>query len=498
MRKHIIKLGLTLTLVAVFVSCLAVARPAQTSYAEENEEPVMRIAMFADLHVEYGLQAEDSPSRFSTTKAVRYLRSLTGGEGVDVVLVGGDMSGGRGSWQENQIQKTITSIYQSMSYPTKDGKVLFATGNHDPEPSVKAGNLTPTTVYSGNYDDFMTDACGDYVSALYADDIEVGLSPYNELLCYRYTIQGMEFIGLNTPYLENQVKVFGLYEQQADWLENEMEKIGKEKTVFLLCHYPYKALRTVVSPNEAATTNSVYSIVNRLLNNHPNIIYTYGHVHNGDTWWAKTSARDLVKTNGGLSLAGYGAYRCTGFIECHMGSMGYYDNVYQPGGLSKDDPVVVQFVLVEVYGNRLEFQVHNTGDKYHPDGTREIAPFTIVRDLSAQLGLDPSEGVYSPQSKPSDSSSAPSSSTTDGVTDAISSTSSDTEEKSGSALPVIILCALCGLLVACVVVVLLVLKGGKKPAPAAKAPAEETPAEEAPAEEAPAEEAPAEDAPKEE
>ena len=88
-----------------------------------------------------------------------------------------------------------------------------------------------------------------------------------------------------------------------------------------------------------------------------------------------------------------------------MGSMGYYNNVYQPGGLTVNDPMVVQFMMVELYADRIVFRIHNVGEKIPPNGTEDVKPMTIVRDLSAQFGLDPAEGVYGGGEDPDDASS---------------------------------------------------------------------------------------------
>lgn len=417
MKHSLTKTLLTIALVAVFGIGAFFALTPETAQAAADE-PIMKIALFSDLHVEFGLQSADKPMRVSTAKSIQYLKELTDNEGADLILVGGDMTGGRGSWSQAYIPKLKDSVYEFMARGTKDGKVLFVTGNHDPEPSAKVKTAAGGN-YSGDYSSYMLDNVGKFASSLYASDISTDPSPYDELLCYRYTINGIEFIGLNTPYLQDQGKVWGLYKEQTAWLIEEMEEIGKDKTVFLLCHYPKKSLATIESPTKQASANQCQADMNKVLAQYTNIIYCYGHVHHGDAYWAKTNTNELVKAEGKTSLAGQGIYRNTGIINAHMGSMGYYDNEYQPGGLSSADPKVCQFVMVELYANRMTFQVHNTGAKVPPKGTKEIKSLTIARNLAAQFGLPDEDGYITTKNTNTLTLTGNSSDKTSDVTDSV-------------------------------------------------------------------------------
>jgi len=418
---------------------------ALVSFAEQEEEPLLRIAMFSDLHVEFGLQDLKKPIRPSTEKAVQYLLDdLTDGDGVDVFLVGGDMTGPRGNWDQATITKTKNSIHETLSSATVDGKVFYVMGNHDPEPTHDVGE-NKTSDYSGDYLSLMEESFGDPVSILWSSDINSGLSPYDEPLCYRYTVKGIEFIGLNTPYVEKSCS--GLYPDQTEWLEEELATIGKDKTVFIVCHYPLTSLRTLLNKNTYATENQCKKDLERLFKEYTNVVYCFGHTHSGDSRWAKSRTSDLVKPDG-MSLAGQGIYKNRGYIDAHMGSMGYYDNVYQPGGLTADDPMIVQFVTVDLYADRMVFQAHNTGEKYATNGKKDVDPLVIARDLGPQMGI----------SAPVTDSST---NGTDGTGSSETSVPTAPEENGGSLLPTVLLCVLGVILVAGVAVIFVLLR--KKP-----------------------------------
>ena len=382
-RKILFSLFSLCLLFVLFFSSVA-------SFGETAEEPLIRIVMFSDLHVEFGLQHNGDPLRPSTEKAIDYvLDTLTDGDGVDVVLVGGDMIGPRGGWDSQTMAKTKHAIHESLSRMTKDNKVLYVSGNHDPEVSLGLGE-GKTEEYSGDYSQYMEQSCGEPISALYSEDIRSGLSPYNEILCYRYTIGGMEFIGMNSPYTSEADGIYstysGLYADQVEWVSDELAKIGKDKTVFLFSHYPVKSLRTLLSPTSFSPDNQSQEELEQILKEYPNVVYCFGHAHSGETRWAKSRTTELVQVQG-MSLAGQGLYQSKNYVDCHMGSMGYYDNPYQPGGLTAEDPMVVQFVMVELYADRMVFQVHNTGEKEAYQGAYEVKPFALARDLAAQLGV---------------------------------------------------------------------------------------------------------------
>ncbi|MBP3301013.1 MAG: metallophosphoesterase [Clostridia bacterium] len=390
MKRNLTKTLLVFILAAVFgVGAFFALSPVTADAA--SDEPIMRIALFSDLHVEYGLQKNEKPMRPATAKSVQYAKELTDNKGFDVVLVGGDMSGGRGYWKNQAaVTRTKNSIYETLAKASKDGKVLFVSGNHDADPSLIV--KTPAGGdFSGDYGNIMKSKVGKFVSALYADDVKKGLSPYNELLCYRYTINGMEFIGLNTPYLGVEGNE-SLCAEQTAWLTAEMKKIGKSKTVFLLCHYPKTSIGTMDTPAKTSASQCQVDL-NKLFSQYPNIIYCYGHVHSGNLYWAKNNTSELVKPEGKSTQVAKGIFSNTGIVAAHMGSMAYYENTLQPGSLSIEDPVVCQFVAVDVYANRISFRVHNTGEQTPPGGKREIGALTIARNMAAQFGLPETEGV---------------------------------------------------------------------------------------------------------
>lgn len=380
MKTNLLKIALCLTLLVAIVSSFTVAFAGA-------EEPIMTIACFADLHVEYNLQGQEFPMRPSIQNAIDVLKNVTD-DGADIVLVGGDMTGGRGSWSEAKITKTKAAIAKTMAEGSKTGTVLYVTGNHDSEPSAA---VKKTGDYSGDYTKFMPEM----LDELYVSDLENNQSPHGELLCYHYNLNGLDFIGINTPYVVKQGTSCGWYKEQTDWVKAKVEEIGEDKTIIIFSHYPLTAIRTITSPNSAMDQggNTCRTTMASLLNRNPKIIYCYGHYHSGDKYWAKKATGEVVTTPGRALCQDREQmlFTVSQYIYCHMGSMGYYDNEYQPGGLGAVNPKVVQFVLISIYSDRITFQSYNTGEKIPPNGTQAVKPFSVIRDMATELGGKPAD-----------------------------------------------------------------------------------------------------------
>ncbi len=339
-------------------------------------EPLFTVACFSDLHVDYGIQSQTPPIRPSTVTSADFVRNLYGG--VNVALIGGDLTSqndSRAVWTNDLVVGAQKTIYETIARSTKDGKVFMVTGNHDNEAGVAAGD----TIYSGDYDKYLKENSGEFVSSLRFNDMSIGTSKYNELLCYRYTVENIEFLSLNTPYRPARGDSY-IYGAQIDWLERQLKSIGKNKTVIVQSHYP---LSDIVSPANDPTGNSKTKMAT-LLKSYPNVIYCYGHIHDGETNYAWYTSSELISGLG--EIQSDNSYTTVSYMTCHMGSMGYYNNQFRPGGLTAQEPGINQTLVMEFYVDHITFRYYNTGEETAADGVRELSSVTVKRDLSAQLG----------------------------------------------------------------------------------------------------------------
>ena len=350
---------------------------------EESGSPLFSVACFSDLHVDYGIQGKEPPLRSGTIKAAQYVQENLGG--AHVVLVGGDILSNndynKNYWDTARIKNTQQAVYDTMSLASKDGKVLLVAGNHDYE----AGTMSQDgDVYnSADYSRYMTEALGPYDAALYQEDLNPSYGKHNELLGYRYRVGGIDFIGINTPYRTGKVDG-GLFRGQITWLDQQLNQLGKDRTVIVLCHYPVNMI-----PDQAGESGTT-QYMQQVLKKYPNVIYGYGHVHGADSYYAWYSASELVLNDGERTRLDNNAYEVEGYITAHMGSMAYYNTQFQSGWLTKDEPMINQNLMIDFYDDHITFTYYNHGEKSAVDGVYSVASFTVMRDLREQLGLIPS------------------------------------------------------------------------------------------------------------
>ena len=391
-------------------------------YDNTGKEPLLTVACFADLHVDYGIQSWNPPIRKGTVDAVELLKEMGG---ADVILVGGDIlstNDTNSPWTEQSIKHSMDTVYETLLEGASEGLVFPVTGNHDSEP----GNAAGGNVYSGDWEPYLLEYAGEFDAV----SRNTG-SKFNEVLGYRYSYFGMEFININTPYLPTRSS--GLYASQAQWLEEQLKEIGTEKTVIVTCHYPIThAQYPITTVSGGGDARKAFEDV---VKKYPNVLWCYGHVHHADSEYASFSAAEKIYPSAQTTKNADNSYSTNGYIACHMGSMGYYDNKFQPGGLQAEEPQIVQFMLMEFYEDHITFSFHNAGEKTGADGVRELGTYTIRRDLS-QLkdalegsdGADQSNGSSSDKTTESDE---PVSSDTKDAAD--TSASTETQEASDSA-----------------------------------------------------------------
>lgn len=394
-------------------------------YDNTGKTPLFSVACFADLHVDYGIQSWKTPIRKGTIDAVAKLKELGG---ADVILVGGDIlsQNDRGAlWTDALAEKARETVYETLMEGSSEWIVLPVTGNHDSEPGVAAGSRE----YSGDWEPFLKEWVGEYEAELRNKN-----SQFNELLGYRYNLGGIEFICINTPYLAQRSS--GLYADQANWLREQLSLIDEDETVIVTSHYPVVHSKYPMGTINGGNARAAFEAV---LQDYPNVLYCYGHVHEGDGEYAWYSAGELIRPSGATTLNSDNSYSTTGYINCHMGSMGYYNNQFQPGGLQVDEPQIVQFMKMDFYEDHITFNYYNTGEKSGDPNVYEISSYTIRRDMAEQLGAESSASTDSATDTGSDETSDNSSEQTptasaDGTSTVDSSPSADGTDSSADSV----------------------------------------------------------------
>ncbi len=330
-------------------------------------EPLLVIGAISDLHIDYNIQNQNPPIRQSTIKACSELAE----ENLDVLLVGGDITSNNqwSSWTEDQYKKIMNQVRTTTKTAVESGRVLYVTGNHD----YAVGG---TNFNSGDYSWIMKEDVGEFVNALYMDEAQ------KYLLAYHYVIDGFHFIMINTPYSGSDNHSNYVYTPETvTWVENELASIGKDKTVFVMAHYPFRDSNGISRSDKGMSNNdSLNDNFKSVLLKYPNVIYLYGHDHGGPYIDSDILERLTPYTADGTPLSTRKT-QPDGFISCFVGSMAYYS-----GSLNANDPEIVQALVIKVYEDRVVFEMKNYGVKTGSEA--EPKSYTVARTVATDQGID--------------------------------------------------------------------------------------------------------------
>ena len=323
---------------------------------EKQEEPLYTIAAVTDMHIGYG----DNPYvlRKGTLDALNTIRQK---EKPDIVLSGGDMIGynGQDKWTKQLYDKAIRELTGALSATSQDGKVLYVNGNHDYEPSYQKSD--DAEYNSGAYiDKAMRDNLGEYTDVLYEDE-----DRKSNLLAYYYKIDGIHYIGLNTPYDGDNTVGDAIYPiEEIEWVEKTLKTIPQDDLIIVLAHYPLensKGASKWMSNANGASTRLV-----DVMRHYPNLVYLYGHDHGftpGTPFIEYSTFERVTPYRPDGSVEADRATRAGGFTSSFMGSLSYYMNRYNPGWLGDEQPKVIQALMLYIYEDHVVLQMKNYGEK---------------------------------------------------------------------------------------------------------------------------------------
>ncbi len=363
------------TITAMLAVIMIIGMIPSAVFAESgDDELLIKIGTISDSHVDYNIQNKEPYIRTAFITAVNALKE----EEIDIFLVGGDMTsdnqdkGGKYRWEYDVYSRTIAQYLEYSSQASKSGITLWACGNHDQEVGLYDDILSVGDYNS--YEGFMNLmlATAGYPISLYTREDDEGDKLFsNHWLGAHYNIKGFDFIVINGGY---QVYSAGT----LNWLDNTLSKIGADKTVFVMGHYPLQDNRGVTNPGSYGMTGDAQRSFKKVMNKYANAIYVYGHNHgtaNGKVPWIMSDVFERIThydANG--AVVNDRNADPSSFITAFMGSAGYYD-----GALGEADPHIIQAMTISVYKNRIEFKMINCGAQ---SGTlSKPAIWTISRDV---------------------------------------------------------------------------------------------------------------------
>ena len=359
----------------------------QPEFEVDKGKLLYTVGVMSDTHIDGGIEQWDPPIRQDVLDTVGTIRSE---ENAGLMILTGDITSchcGANYTQErfNNVRQTMR---QAMNSATQSGRTLYVTGNHE--------YSTGATDYnSGDYSFIMEEDVGAFTHSLY--------KTYNGvtyLSAYHYSIDGIEFIGINTPYSggENHGN-YVIDDDAISFVENVLAEIGQEKLVICACHYPFQDSRGISAPGKGMST-SMNNRLKAVLNAHPNTVYVYGHDHGGMYIMNDTFERTTPYTATG-AVIGNKAEAPEGMVSSFAGSMAYYNSTIKYNGktysgIFTDSCPLAQALIIYVYDNCVELQMKNYGVMNGGSQVLASYPFPKSFDILGMVyGADAAAGKLS-------------------------------------------------------------------------------------------------------
>lgn len=377
--------------------------------ARPKEKAKLTVGTLTDIHIDYGIQLFRPYIRKSLIRSCRGYRNRYD---LDAMIIPGDTISDNGSspsyprggarqgkWPRERflrVQKLLDTTIRGSFRDADKARVLWLTGNHDHQ----VGDRQPEgmTYDSSDYSYLLPK---DIKDPLFVDCHEFDIGTGKSLLCYRYEVKGYDFLILNNPlqpFTEGNRDRFepGHNMNQAEWLEQQLAKIKKEKgnkaVVFVASHYPFRPSCYCCVSDGCPDNIAPYMRMFNAMHEFPNLFFFYGHIQGGD-WhitlnktaenmatWSKPCTDIKANEQGRYWPADKDSFErgrfCsdvisgTGFHENFSGGMVFYKTHFFANDGKKVDTWLTHLDLpfyqgcaIEVYEDRVILTMENFGTK---------------------------------------------------------------------------------------------------------------------------------------
>lgn len=349
-------------------------------------EKILTCFCFTDIHHQQAMLDYPTTVRKSLVQANELAVQEFGL--ADLVIMGGDNVSDYPHWNKScalpkknflDIKKKLHSC---VSQSTKDGKVFYVAGNND----MILGDIGTAENEPYNTTDFY-DLMDDAFGAL----------PENEKLilhskqkpaerywgAFHYVVRGVDFIGINVDPNTAFDTHEGYYSDETlRWVKaklNEIDPDGK-KCVFVVGH-----LSAIYYYNDGelceTMINGDRNLFYDIFQGHQNTFYLYGHLHGERACYQDHSSGAILHLNARNEPLGNNLNETDSqgknyaYSLVHMGGLRPFgspyfetDGVEGFGGGSEQKyfpktatPTLAQFLVLEVYSDRVVFHIRNTG-----------------------------------------------------------------------------------------------------------------------------------------
>ena len=341
---------------------------------------------FTDIHNQQSMLDYPTTLRKSLLQANELAISEFGK--ADIALVGGDNISDYPYWNKScalpkkNFLDLKHKLHKCVAENVKDGKVLYIAGNND----MILGDIGTEENEPYNTTDFydlMDGAFGQLPEQERFDIISKEKPNDRYLGAFHYVVNGIDFIGVNidpnTAFNSHE----GYYSDETlIWVKRKLDEIDPTglKPIFVVGH-----LSAIYYYNDGALEETMpegnHISFYDVFKGHQNVFYLYGHVHGERACYKDYSSGAVLHiNNNGMPLEAnlnevdsQGKEYAYSFV--HMGGLRpfgeqYFENDAVVGyGGGKElrsfphtaTPTLAQFLVFEVYCDRVVFYIRNTG-----------------------------------------------------------------------------------------------------------------------------------------
>lgn len=365
-------------------------------------EKILTGFCFTDIHNQQSMLDYPATLRKSLVQANELAVSEFGL--ADIALVGGDNVSDYPHWNKSCAlpKKNFLDLKQKLhkcvSSGVHDGKVLYVTGNND----MILGDIGTEENEPYNTTDFydlMDDAFGE-LSENERFVLTSEKKPGERYLgAFHYVVNGIDFIGINIDPNTAFNSHDGYYNDETMlWVKAKLNEIDPDgrKPVFVVGHlsaiYYYNdgnLKETMLNENRAL----FYDI----FKGHKNAFYLYGHVHGEKACYRDFSSGAVLHIGDDCSPIAYDLKETSSlgkeyaYSLVHMGGLRPFGGQYfEKDGLSgyggeaevkyhpgTATPKLAQFLVFEVYKDRVVFHIRNTGNYENYDQKDKPKEYTV-------------------------------------------------------------------------------------------------------------------------
>lgn len=354
------------TVAALLVLLAALSAAVYIIY--DRQQPILTVMCLSDLHNQQNILKNGS-IRGTITDTCK--TALAEEKGVDVVLIGGDVTSNT-KVSQDKVEAVLSNVVDAIS-PLTDN-ILWVAGNHDFNAGEEDGYGS-----AQYYDFYMKDNVGKLSSSnSYFEE----WNGEKNLLAYHYEIEDFDFVGISTKHetmdgdLESHNYTYT--DGAVEWVDRKLAQLNSDKTVFVVGHFPFRDSNSISVP-EKGLLEECDKKFKAVLAKYPNVIYLYGHDHGTDSAYVRedTAQRVTEYMSDGNVKGSHSDGATPSFISSFMGSMRYYSNSIDVS-VGASNSKVVQSLLIYVYRDRIELHMKNYG--IENGGKEELKPYVISLD----------------------------------------------------------------------------------------------------------------------